>query len=215
MWMSPIGNSEMKRALKRACCVGGLAGVLALAGCASAPKQGGAAESSAGSAAATTVPMSPEVRAQFDEAMQAVAAGENERAAALLKEVVSKAQNAEVPLITLAQVQVRIGQLQDAEANLKSALAIAPLHPVASNELGLLYRKTGRFEEARKVYEAVLQKYPEFPMVNRNLGILCDLYMRDYACALRAYEAFSKAEPDDKNARIWVADMQKRVGGGK
>lgn len=207
-------NADQRPGLLPLCRLYSLASVLALAACASAPKEGDTQESPAGQVAATvtTVSVPQDVRDRFNEAMKAVEAGDNEKGAALLKEVVSKAQNTAVPLITLAQVQVRIGQLQEAEANLKAALAIAPLHPVGSNELGLLYRKTGRFEDARKVYEAVLQKYPEFPLVNRNLGILCDLYLRDYACALKAYEAFSKAEPDDKSAKMWVADMQKRAG---
>lgn len=215
----PLLNADKKGRLRTACHLGGLAGLLALAACVSVPGESNRQATPAGQAAATASPanasMPQEVRDRFDEAMQTVVAGDNEKGAALLKEVVSKAQNNAVVLITLAQVQVRLGQLQEAEANLKSALAIAPLHPVASNELGLLYRKTGRFEEARVVYEAVLQKYPEFPLANRNLGILCDLYLRDYSCALKAYEAFSKAEPDDKNAKMWVADMQKRAGGGK
>lgn len=220
MLLLPLLNAGKKGRLRTACHLGGLAGLLALAACASVPGEGDRQATPAGHAAAATAApanasMPQEVRDRFDEAMQAVVAGDNEKGAALLKEVVSKAQNNAVALITLAQVQVRLGQLQEAEANLKSALAIAPLHPVASNELGLLYRKTGRFEEARMVYEAVLQKYPEFPLANRNLGILCDLYLRDYSCALKAYEAFSKAEPDDKNAKMWVADMQKRAGGGK
>lgn len=214
MRLSPLSSVIKKSGLHTAFRLVGIAGLLALAACASSPKENGQKDSPAGQAAATaTLPQ--DVRDRFSEAMQAVESGDNEKAAALLKEVVSKAQNNAVPWITLAQVQIRLGQLQEAEANLKSALAIAPLHPVSSNELGLLYRKTGRFEEARKVYEAVLQRYPKFPLVNRNLGILCDLYLRDYACALKAYEAFSKAEPDDKNAKMWVADMQKRVGGGQ
>lgn len=213
MLLSPFLNAAQKNGLRTACRHGALAGLLALAACASTPKEGGEQKSSAAQAtAATASVVSPEVRERFNEAMQAVAANDNEKGAALLKEVVSKSQNNAVPWISLAQVQVRLGQLQEAEANLKAALAITPLHPVASIELGLLYRKTGRFEEARQVYEAVLTKYPEFPLANRNLGILCDLYIRDYACALRAYEAFSKAEPDDKSAKMWVADMQKRVG---
>lgn len=214
MLISPFLNAAQKIGLRAVCRHGALGCLLVLAACAGVPREGGEQKSPVTQAAAAAAPLvvSPEVRERFNEAMQAVAADDNEKGEVLLKEVVSKSQNNAVPWISLAQVQVRLGRLQEAEANLKAALAITPLHPVASNELGILYRKTGRFEEARQVYEAVLTKYPEFPMANRNLGILCDLYIRDYACALRAYEAFSKAEPDDKSAKMWVADMQKRAG---
>jgi tetratricopeptide (TPR) repeat protein len=91
-------------------------------------------------------------------------------------------------------------------------LSLEPDNPIANNEYGLLYRKTGRFNEARQLYESLLAKYPYYPLVHKNLGILCDIYLRDYQCALKEYEFYSGAEPDDKTAKIWIADVQRRLG---
>ena len=85
-------------------------------------------------------------------------------------------------------------------------------NPVANNESALLYRKTGRFKEARQVYEQTLMKYPNFNIMHKNLGILCDLYLKDYECALKHYVFYSNAVQDDKTVKIWIADVQKRVG---
>lgn len=179
-----------------------LALVFVLVACSSMPKDG----------RMRSVDVEPEVREAFAAAMVAINAGDYEEGEEILSGVISQSQQTPVPLINLAMVRVKLDRLDGAEQALKAALDIEPNNPVASNELGLLYRKTGRFEEARQVYESILSKYPDYPAANKNLGVLCDLYLRDYACAYRAYQAYSAAVPDDASAKIWVVDAQQRAG---
>lgn len=153
-----------------------------------------------------------EVREAFDAAMVEIKAENFTKAEEILSSVLGKSQRNPVPHINLAMVQLKLGKLAEAEKTLGAALAIEPMNPVANNELGLLYRKSGRFEEARQVYQTILGKYPNYPAANKNLGILCDLYLRDYACAHSAYQAYAAAVPDDQNARIWLADVERRLG---
>ncbi|MCK7509907.1 MAG: tetratricopeptide repeat protein [Desulfobacterales bacterium] len=108
--------------------------------------------------------------------------------------------------------QQDVGRFEAAEENLKKALAINADHPVARNEYGILYRRTGRFAEARKTYEDTLRKYPAFLPARKNLAILCDLYMKDFDCALKNYQMYGEAAPGDKNVEIWIADVKARSG---
>lgn len=183
-----------------------------LAGCAaSQPKPEAKAEPKP-AAAAPAIVVAPEVRAEFDAAMAHLKTEEFQKGIDLLDKVVAKSPNNPVPYINLAMAYSRLGNLKLAEDNLKRALELQPDHPVANNEYGLIYRKTGRFGEARQLYEKLLAKYPYYPVVHKNLGILCDLYLRDYECALREYETYSNAVPEDKTAKIWVTDVQRRLG---
>jgi tetratricopeptide (TPR) repeat protein len=163
-------------------------------------------------AAAPAMVVAPEIRADFDAAMARMSAQEYQQGIDLLDKVIARAPKLPVPHINRGIANAKLGNLKAAEEDLKRALELEPGNPVANNEYGQLYRRTGRFAEARKLYEALLAKYPYYPIVHKNLGILCDLYLRDYECALREYEAFGSAEPEDKTIKIWIADVQRRLG---
>lgn len=180
--------------------------VVALQGCSAVPVQ----EVKAPESVRPTVPI--DIKNKFDEAMVLMKSGDYQKGADVLEGVVTKSQTNPVPLINLAIANAKLGNLEKAENHLKSALAVEADNPVASNELGIIYRKLGRFSEARAVFEGALQKYPNFALVHKNLGILCDIYMRDYECALKGYVAYSGAFPEDKTAKIWIADVEGRLG---
>lgn len=182
-----------------------------LAGCVTQPPKQEVKPVAAAPAAPVMV-VAPEVRADFEAAMARMHAQEYQQGIELLDKVIARAPKLPVPHVNRGIANVKLGNLKAAEEDLKRALELEPGHPVANNEYGQLYRRTGRFAEARKLYEALLAKYPYYPIVHKNLGILCDLYLRDYECALREYEAFRSAEPEDKTIKIWIADVQRRLG---
>jgi Tfp pilus assembly protein PilF len=130
----------------------------------------------------------------------------------LLEKVIEQSPRVTAPYINIAVAYEHISKLEEAEEHLKTALRLVPEHPVACNEYGLLYRKTGRFAEARAIYEKVLSSFPDYYPVHRNLGILCDLYLNDPGCALEHYEIYSEAKPENKQVKLWIADLRARLG---
>jgi Tfp pilus assembly protein PilF len=130
----------------------------------------------------------------------------------LLEKVIEQSPGVTAPYINIAIAYTHLGKLEKAEVHLKTALSLVPEHPVASNEYGLLCRKTGRFTEARAVYEKSITRFPDYYPLHRNLGILCDLYLNDLPSALEHYEIYSEARPDDKQVKLWIADLRARLG---
>jgi Flp pilus assembly protein TadD len=156
--------------------------------------------------------MDAQVRADFDQASAMIKEAKYDKAVELLEKVIAQSPGMTAPRINIAIAYRRINKPEQAEQHLKKALELIPGHPVASNEYGLLLRKAGRFAEGRTIYEKSLAAFPEYHPIHKNLGILCDLYLRDSACALEHYEIYSKAMPKDEQVKLWLADLHTRLG---
>ena len=153
----------------------------------------------------------PKIRGEFNQAVMLLNQQNYSEAIKLLLAVAGKTSKFSAPYINLGIAYARTEDMEKAEENLKKALDINNQHPVAQNELGLVYRKTGRYVEARQLYETLLALYPDFLPARKNLGVLCDIYIQDLNCALDQYEEYLKGIPEDEKVKIWVADVKSRM----
>ncbi len=152
-----------------------------------------------------------EVQSWFDQALQALRKGELDTGIALLERVTAAEQRLAAPYVNLALAWLKKGDEKKAEDLLQKALKIDALQPQANNQLALLYRKQGKLKQARSLYEAALEASPDYLPAIRNLGILCDIYLRDLDCALEQYETLQQLQPEDKTVKIWLADLRARM----
>ncbi len=151
-------------------------------------------------------------REAFAEATRSLEAGELDRAIGLLEPLTRSSPELTAAHVNLGIARARKDELAPAETALLAALGRNPRHPVALNELGIVYRRMGRFQDARTRFEGALAAYPEFAPAHRNLAILCDLYLADADCALAHYQHYLAAVPEDPKVAMWIADLRQRSG---
>jgi Flp pilus assembly protein TadD len=151
------------------------------------------------------------IRVKYYEALRYLRDGNMQQGIAVLKQVTDAAPTVTAPKIDLGVAYHRLGDLEMAEKYLLQALELNANHPVALNELGIVYRESGRFAEAKQQYEAAIAVYPGYHHASRNLAILCDLYLGDLSCALQQYEAYMATVSADPEVTMWVTDLRNRM----
>jgi Flp pilus assembly protein TadD len=157
------------------------------------------------------VRVSADVRSEYESAVRMFEQQQHEQGIAALLNVIERAPNVTAAHIDLGIAYARTGDLDKAEASFKQALQLNPRHPIAYNELGMVYRRQGKFGEARASYEKALAQFPQFHFAQRNLAILCDIYLADLSCARQHYEAYQQAVPGDGETAKWLADLNARA----
>lgn len=157
------------------------------------------------------VKVSSGVTRDFDRAVAYLQGERYPEAIEVLQSVTAREQRLSAPYVNLGIAYFRSGDEKHAEESFLEALRAAPLDPIASNELAVLYRRQGRFDEARETYRDALQLHPDNLALIKNLGILCDLYLQDVNCALAQFAQYLNYQPDDSRVAIWVTDLERRA----
>ena len=163
------------------------------------------------SAATHQIVVDNNVKLMFTRALTHLEQQEYDEGIALLETLTANEKRLAAPYVNLGIAYSRTGKTKKAEHNFSKALRLDIGHAVANNELGLLYRKTGRFNAAKTVYQNALIKHPDYLPVRKNLGILCELYLHDFECALEQYQAYLEYAPDAETVARWTAELRQRT----
>lgn len=192
-----------------------------LVGCAGG---GGTVKSSPTRAARTPVPISASLQSDFNKALSLMKKGAYEEAIPLLEAIL--AENDQLPgaqiNLAIAYMNIEPGDqdgkqreanLKKAEQALSRAVEVNPDDAIAHHQLGLLYRKTGRFADARKAYERAISIESTYAMAHLNLGILCDIYLQQPECAIDHFEKYRALVPEaGEKVGLWLSDIRQRAG---
>ncbi|KZY29520.1 MULTISPECIES: tetratricopeptide repeat protein [unclassified Oleiphilus] len=120
---------------------------------------------------------------------------------------------------TLAGAYVNLGlirhsnrQLAEAEGYYQQALDINPKNVNALIQLSLISQDEGKFQDSERFLKSALAKDSNHPMVNYNLGVLYELYLRDYDQAIEHYQAYVKnaGEDDTKTVERWIKMLERK-----
>jgi len=163
------------------------------------------------SVAADQIVVDNTVKLMFTRALTHLEQQEYDEGIALLETLTANEKRLAAPYVNLGIAYSRTGKTKKAEHSFNKALRLDIGHAVANNELGLLYRKTGRFNAARTVYQNALIKHPDYLPVRKNLGILCELYLHDFECALEQYQAYLEYAPEEETIARWTAELKQRT----
>ena len=185
--------------------------VLLLSGCSSLPQLAGGKRAADTAAPAIT----PAALTQYEQAVAAMAAGENVEAELRFAEFLLRFPDYPGAHVNMAILQSRAGDDARAEQSIEAALQLDPGHAAALNQLGMLRRRQGRFGEAAEAYLAAATADPTYALPHYNLGVLNELYLQRLDAALTHFEKYQQLAGEDAQVKKWIADLQRRIAAGQ
>lgn len=185
--------------------------VILLGGCAGIPQE--QAMTPAPGRTAEVPETVTDVEGEFQAALQHMQAGEWHAATERLAVITAVQPRLSGPWTNLGIARNKLGDTAGAEAAFKQAIDANAGQIVAYNELGILYRRSGRLEEAASLYNEGLRINPDAEHIHWNLGILYDRYLPDPAQALIHYERYRElTQSEDRQLQSWISELQAQLG---
>ena len=158
--------------------------------------------------------MPPEAVQQFDQAVARMGAAMLRPRSSEFRALADAYPTYSGPLLNLGILQVEGGSAsRTRRRRCSAAVERNGNNAPAFNQLGIVYRKLGRFKEADDAYQRAVQIDPNYAIAYLNLGVLCDLYLQQPQRALEAYERYlALAGTPDEKVNGWVTELKKRLG---
>jgi Tfp pilus assembly protein PilF len=184
--------------------------VILLTGCASTPPQQALVPGIDATAGVTET--ITDVEGEFQSALQLMKAEDWHAAADRLAAITAAEPGLSGPWTNLGIARNKTGDTAGAEAAFRKAIDANARQFVACNELGMLYRRRGRLQEAAAMYHQGLKINPNAGDIHWNLAILHDRYLANPAQALVHYERYQQlTQSEDKQLLSWIRDLREQV----
>lgn len=159
---------------------------------------------------------SEQVEVNFHAAVASMQQKNWDHAEATLKQLAEKNPKLSGVYLNLGIVYRNKGDTEKAAAEFNRAISANIKNVDAYNQLAVLKRESGDFNAAEGLYQKALGIWPFYPEGHKNIAILYDLYLGKPELALPHYQAYQQLLPaPDKQVDSWVADLQRRLNGGK
>ncbi|MDP2546860.1 tetratricopeptide repeat protein [Oceanobacter sp. 4_MG-2023] len=114
--------------------------------------------------------------------------------------------------VNLGLSQYQTEDFEGAKASIEQALTLDSEFCAAFQAMGPVARELGDFTLAEESYSKAIQCSAPNPDLHYNLGILYDLYMRQYGKALLQYRTAQQLNTEeDPLLNIWIQDLARRV----
>ncbi len=155
--------------------------------------------------------MSSQIRTQFDQVWQHMAAGELQVAKHRLAELQRSHPHFSGVYTNLAIIAYRENNTAEASALVKQALDRNPNNEDALVLRGILLREKGDVLGAEAHYMSALKRLPESTSLRLNLGMLQELYLGKLGDALAHYERYHARVPEDQQVAGWIIDVKRRL----
>ena len=160
--------------------------------------------------------VSAQAEKSFSEAVVAMQQKNWVKAEALLQNLASESPNLSGVFLNLGIVYRAKGDSAKAADFFNKAISVNPKNVDAYNQLAVIKREMGAFTDAESLYLKALTVWPFCPDSHKNIAILYELYMGKSDQALPHYFAYQQLLPaPDKQVDSWIADLQRRLNGGK
>ncbi len=181
-------------------------------GCSSSSKKPEVLQPQASSAAKAKPVLSEEEKARYQEGLAAISEKTYAQAEAIFLALSARHVN-------LAGAYVNLGLIQQAQDNLptaikyyQQALAINPNNVSALVQMALVHQSKGEFRDSEGLLKQALAQAPNNAVVNYNLGILYELYLRDYEQAIEHYQRYvnNVDSEDTKTVERWIKMLERK-----
>ncbi|MFC3115688.1 tetratricopeptide repeat protein [Cellvibrio fontiphilus] len=157
--------------------------------------------------------VSRELNQQFADATRAMRNKQWGQAENLLQQIIQADPKLSGAHLNLGLVYRAQQENKRAEQAFNNALNANHTNLDAYNQLAILQREAGNFAAAENNYKKALSVWPYHPDSHKNIAILYDLYLGKSAEALPHFEAYlALTGGEDKQAKSWIADLQRRLG---